>query len=123
MFAKLVDEAIANNKSSNPNEISIKEDLLFESAKEESGHKDLGRDEFRSSIQRFINDHPIDKDLQIVNGALYACQVVANHCFVDEFDENADQSFSHEWIVEKISPHLEFSVVIKRSSKNGNREF
>jgi hypothetical protein len=114
MFSKLVDEAIAKNKSSSLNCILINEDLLFESAKEESGYNSLSRDDFRSSIERFIDDRPIDEDLQIVNGALYACQVVANHCFVGEFDENTDQSFSHEWIIEKNLPNCEFSVVIKK---------
>lgn len=114
MFSDAVDNVIEKNKIPGINRIVIPENLLFESAKEEIGNPDLSLGTFRSAIDRYLNEEQNDEDVLIVLGALYAAQVVSNHCFSIEYNEDYDQPFSHIW-VRSHSPD-EFSVIITKVS-------
>ncbi len=112
-FAKLVDAEIDKYKGKLPKVIVVEEAVLLASAKEESGLYSITDKVLRRSIKRYLENNFVDRDLTLVNSASYACQVIANHCFVKNYDENSDVEIQVDWVLNDLTG--EFSAIVKKS--------
>jgi hypothetical protein len=99
-FARGIDAVIDGFKRSPSKVVVIDEATLLAAAREESGRVvTLG--ELRLSISETLNGAPLSYELQeALDGASYACEVVANNCFreVPFDDDDGDFEYRIEWV-------------------------
>jgi len=101
MFADLVDKIIDEYKIDPKNKIIIGEDTLWASSLEETGNP-VSLSQLRAAIKNFLSNEMDGDDYAIYDGAIYACQCVANHCFGDPFEYEADDYYSIDYKLDWI---------------------
>lgn len=116
IFSELVDAVIEEFKGTNATTINIDALLLLASAREEAGRYSLSSNELKLSIEKYLGDDFNEDDLILVKAASYACQVVANHCFVKEFDENVEVLIEIDWVLNKSTGDY-FATVKKKEGQ------
>jgi hypothetical protein len=101
MFADLIDKIIDDYKSDPKNKILIDEDTLLASSVEETGNL-ISRHQLRTTIENFLSNEMDGDDYSIYDGAVYACQCAANHCFGDPVEYEADDYYSVDYHLDWI---------------------
>lgn len=84
-----IDAIVAEFKKDPRNKVFLSQEILLASAEEETGKK-VSADELRSLIKQYEEGSITDEDLEAVDGALYACGVVARRCFGETPDDEEE---------------------------------
>jgi hypothetical protein len=113
LFSELVDAVIMDFKGTKPQKIIVDTPLLLASAREEADKYSLSNNDLKLSIERCLSNDFKEEDQMLVKAASYACQVVANHCFVNEYDEDFEVPMVVEWVVHKSTGDY-FAIVKKK---------
>ena len=105
---QLVDTTVNEFRKDPRNKVFASEELLLASAEEETGGS-VTADRLRDLIRKYEEGEIDDDEQEIVDGALYACSLLARKCFGEDpedeeeevdyditFLENDDGSFSVE---------------------------
>lgn len=101
MFADLIDKIIDDYKVDPKNKIIIDEDTLLASSVEETGNL-ITREQLRTSIANFLSNEMDGDNYSIYDGAIYACQCAANHCFRDPVEYKDDDYYTVDYEINWI---------------------
>ena len=95
---EMIEEIVEEFKKDPRNKVFAPEAVLLASAKEETGDN-ISKETLRPIIEKHQNGELDDDDYDVLDGAVYACSVLARKCFGENpEDKDVDVDYQISWL-------------------------